>query len=276
MKGPGPPCLMDRRNNDMSLDGELEAVKSCVREAADAVRAIASEGFEADYKADNSPLTAADLEANRIIRRDLTERFSEYGWLSEETRDDASRLDCDRVWIVDPIDGTREFVMRIPEYAISVGLAECGEMILGVICNPSTGELYEAVRGGGTKLNGEPVSSNRSLDGRVIVEASRSDIEKGKFAAFESLVEIRPCGSIAYKLARVSAGLADSVFSLTPKNEWDIAAGVILVSEAGGKVGRPSGKPLVFNQRKTLLDDGIVAASSCAYDRVCSIIDSVG
>lgn len=259
----------------MSFDRELDVVKSCVFEAAGAIRQIAREGFEADYKADKSLLTAADLEANRILKNGLTGQFPEYGWLSEETRDDPSRLECERVWIVDPIDGTREFVMRIPEFAVSVALAERGEVVLGVICNPSTGELFEAVRGGGTKINGEPVFSNHRFDGKVVVEASRSDIEKGRFSAFESLVEIRPCGSIAYKLARLSAGKADSVFSLTPKNEWDIAAGVILVTEAGGKVGRPSGGPLVFNQPRTLLDDGIIAAGRETYDTVCSIIDSV-
>jgi len=259
----------------MSFDRELEVAKSCVFQAADAIREIARVGFEADYKADKSPLTAADLEANRILKEGLTGQFPQYGWLSEETRDDASRLEREQVWIVDPIDGTREFVMGIAEYAISVALAERGEVVLGVICNPSTGELFEAVRGGGTRLNGEPVFSNHRFEGKVVVEASRSDIEKGRFAAFESLVEIRPCGSIAYKLARLSAGKADSVFTLTPKNEWDIAAGVNLVREAGGKVGRPSGGPLVFNQPKTLLDDGIIAAGSEVYDTVCSIINSV-
>ncbi|GAG40525.1 unnamed protein product, partial [marine sediment metagenome] len=230
----------------MSLEREMKLVKAAVSEAAEAIMRIAEHGFEADYKADNSPLTAADLEADRILKETLTKNFSDYGWLSEETRDHPSRLECRRVWIVDPIDGTREFTMQIPEYAISVALAERGEPILGVICNPSTGELFEAVRGGGTKLNSQPVSSNHPLGDRPVVEASRSDIEKGRFAAFESLMEIRPCGSIAYKLARLAAGKADSVFSLTPKNEWDIAAGVILVAEAGGKVAGTSGEAFVF------------------------------
>jgi len=255
----------------MSLERELDTVKSCVFEAAGAILRISGGGFEADYKADKSPFTAADLEANRILKEALMGEFGEYGWLSEETRDDRGRLECERVWIVDPIDGTREFVMGIPEFAVSVALVERGEVVLGVVCNPSTDELFEAVRGGGAKLNGEVVNCDHPFAGHVVVEASRSDIEKGRFVEFESLFEIRPCGSIAYKLARLAAGMSDSVFSLTPKNEWDIAAGVLLVRESGGRVGRPGGEAFVFNRADTVLE-GVVAASSAAYETVCSII----
>lgn len=256
----------------MSLEHELKVVKYAVCKAAEAVMQIARDGFKADRKADNSPITAADLEANRILHETLIGDFGDYGWLSEETRDDPHRLDCERVWIVDPVDGTREFTMQIPEFAISVALAERGEVILGVICNPSTGELFEAVRGGGTKLNGQPVRSDHHLDGKPVVEVSRSDIKKGYFAPFESLMEIRPCGSIAYKLARLASGKADSTLSVTPKNEWDIAAGVVLIVEAGGKVTDLSGKSYLFNQANTLVN-GVIAASNQAYDRICSIID---
>ncbi|MBL7146706.1 MAG: hypothetical protein ISS76_20875 [Phycisphaerae bacterium] len=137
----------------MSLEHELKSVKYAVCKAAEAIMQITREGFKTDRKADNSPITIADLEANRILHETLTGSFSNYGWLSEETRDDPRRLECERVWIVDPIDGTREFTMQIPEFAISVALAERGEVILGVICNPSTGELFEAIRDGGTMLN---------------------------------------------------------------------------------------------------------------------------
>ena len=258
----------------MQLKYQLELAKSSVYRAAKAILRIARDGFKTNYKTDNSPLTAADLEANCILKENLTESFGEYGWLSEETRDDPARLDCQRVWIVDPIDGTREFTLQIPEFVISIALAEQGEVILGVIYNPSTDELFEAVRGCGTKLNGQPVRSNHHLDGKPVVEVSRSDIKKGCFAAFESFIEIQPCGSIAYKLARLAAGKVDSVFSLTPKNEWDIAAGVILVTEAGGKVSSASRETFVFNQPDTLVN-GIIAASSQAYGRICSIVNDV-
>jgi myo-inositol-1(or 4)-monophosphatase len=258
----------------MELERELAVVKEAVNAAAAAIMKIAREGFETAYKIDRSHLTAADLEANRIIREAVTRAFPDDGWLSEETRDDRSRLDRERVWIVDPMDGTREFTMGIPEFVISVALAERGEPVLGVIQNPSTGDGYECARGSGTRLNGTPVFADHVLGDRPVVEASRSDIEKGRFAAFASAVEIRPYGSIAHKLARLAAGKADSVFSLTPKNEWDIAAGVILVEEAGGVAVRRSGEPFRFNQPDTLVD-GIVAATAGSYGPIRSIIASV-
>jgi myo-inositol-1(or 4)-monophosphatase len=164
--------------------------------------------------------------------------------------------------------------MQIPEYVVSVALVHRGDPILGIIHNPSTGDCYEAVRGGGTKLNGNPVTAAHLPGEKLVVEASRSDMEKGRFTAFEPHLEIRPCGSIAFKLARLAAGAADSVFSLTPKNEWDIAAGVMLVNEAGGIAARRSGDPFVFNQPTTLVD-GIIAATAQAHDTIRSIIQTV-
>ena len=117
------------------------------------------------------------------------------------------------------------------------------------------------------RLNDRPVRADHVLRQTPVVEASRSDLRKGCFAAFESAMEIRPCGSIAYKLARLAAGCSDAVFSLTPKNEWDIAAGVLLVEAAGGTVRTRSGARFTFNRRDTRLD-GIVAATAEAYDTI--------
>jgi myo-inositol-1(or 4)-monophosphatase len=255
----------------MPLETELSLVKSAVRQAGEAILRIAQEDFETDQKNDRSFVTAADLEANRILKNLLTVEFPDYGWLSEETSDDHKRLGQGRVWIVDPVDGTREFVKKIPEFAVSVALVEQNKVVLGVVYNPSTGELFEAVRNGGAKLNGHAIMSDHSLGAKPIVEASRSDLKKGRFESLEALMEIHPCGSIAYKLARVAAGRADAVLSLTPKNEWDIAAGVLLVEEAGGKARRCSGEPFVFNQPQTLVD-GIIAASAAAYDTIREIV----
>jgi myo-inositol-1(or 4)-monophosphatase len=258
----------------MPLEPELKAVKYAVSKAAEAIMRIAGESYKTARQADRTVLTAADLESDRILKDVLLGEFSDYGWLSEETVDDRSRLEADRVWIVDPMDGTREFVMHNPEFVVSVALVEHGHPVLGVIYNPSTNDCYEAVTRCGTRLNGRPVFSDHVLDGRLKVEVSRSDIEKGLFAAFDGLVDLRPCGSIAYKMARLAAGKADATLSVTPKSEWDIAAGVILITEAGGRVTDLSGKPYLFNQQNTRVN-GVVAASSHAYDRIRSIVDDV-
>lgn len=257
------------------LEQELEAVREAARRAGQAIQRVAEEHYAVAAKqADRTVVTQADLEADRILREALQGQFPGYGWLSEETRDDASRFDCRRVWIVDPMDGTREFVMRTPEYVVSVALVEDGEPILGLIYNPLTADVYEAALGQGARLNSQVIHCDHSLNGRPVVEVSRSDIEKGRFADFESHLDLRPCGSIAYKLARLAAGQADATLSVTPKNEWDIAAGIILVTESGGRVTDLPGRPYVFNQKDTLVN-GVIAASVHTYKQIKHLTDSI-
>lgn len=257
------------------LERERVIVKEAVRRAGEAILRIADEHYqEAVAQADRTVLTEADLAADRILREALTSEFPDDGWLSEETKDNDRRLNCARVWIVDPMDGTREFVMKTPEYVVSVALVEQGQGILGVIYNPVTSELFEAVKGQGVKLNGEPVAPNPMLKARPRVEVSRSDIEKGKFADYESKCDLCPCGSIAYKLARLAVGQSDSTLSVTPKNEWDIAAGVVLVTEAGGMVTDLDGAAYTFNQPDTLVN-GVIAANRSTYPVIRDLVDRV-
>ena len=257
------------------LQQELEVVKQAVQEAGEPILRIADGHYKtAATQADRTVVTKADIEADKILQNHLRGEFPDYGWLSEETKDDDRRLQCSRVWIVDPMDGTREFVMKVPEFVVSVALAENGEVVLGIILNPCTGDLFEAVQGAGTKLNGQSVHCAHRLDGKPDVEVSCSDIEKNRFAGYESHLELRPCGSIAYKLARLAAGQADGTLSVTPKNEWDIAGGVILVTEAGGQVTDLAGDKYRFNQANTLVN-GVIAASADAYGIIQSAVDAV-
>jgi myo-inositol-1(or 4)-monophosphatase len=254
------------------LENELKVVEQAVQAAGEAIVRIADEHYQtAAEQADRSVVTKADLEADRILRTHLTNAFPNYGWLSEETREDKRRFATQRTWIVDPMDGTREFVMRNPEYVVSVDLVEQGEPILGVIYNPLSRDLYAAVKGEGTRLNGQSVLCQHKLTGRPKVEVSRSDIEKGRFSEYAADLELLPCGSIAYKLARLAAGRVDSTLSVTPKNEWDIAAGVILVMEAGGRVTDLAGKAYVFNQADTLVN-GVIAATDAAYEQIRNLV----
>ncbi len=254
---------------------ELSVAKQAAREAGAAILRIADEHYRiAAKQADRTVVTLADVEADRILQEHLRRGFPEYGWLSEEARDDATRLEKDRVWIVDSMDGTREFVMKVPEFAVSIALAESGRPVLAVIYNPRTDDLYEAVRGEGARRNDQVVRCEHALEGKPKVEVSRSDIEKNRFAGYEAHLELRPMGSIAWKLARLSGGQADATLSITPKNEWDIAAGVLLVTEAGGRVTDLTGRPHEFNRRDTLLN-GVVAASAQAYDEVSRAVMNV-
>ncbi|NQT03027.1 MAG: 3'(2'),5'-bisphosphate nucleotidase CysQ [Planctomycetes bacterium] len=249
----------------------LEVLKKYVRQAGQVIFQMAAEGFETAYKANEDPVTTADLKADSILREGLMKDFHGTGWLSEETRDDYSRLESKLVWIVDPIDGTKEFVSGIPEYAVSVALVEYGQPVLAAVYNPATEELFSTASGQGAWLNEEAINSEHELTAKPLLLASRSEIRRGEFEPFEPFAQIRPCGSIAYKLALVSAGMADATFSLGPKNEWDIAAGVLLVEESGGRVTDKAGLPFAFNQRHTLVD-GIVASTDDAHDPVWELI----
>src|SRR5450432_1670302 len=221
----------------MNLISHTEAL-SRIEEALEAARTIFARftpgEVQAEYKAGHDPVTLADTQVDAALRKCLL-RPGE-GWLSEESVDDPIRLESRWVWIVDPLDGTREFVEGIPEWCCSIGLALDGKPFAGGICNPATRETFIGTVERGLVFNGNPAqpSSRARLEGGVVL-ASRSEVKRGEWEQFQGKgFEVRPTGSVAYKLACVAAGLADATWTLTPKHEWDVAAGVALIESAGG------------------------------------------
>jgi myo-inositol-1(or 4)-monophosphatase len=227
--------------------------------------------------ADYDPVTSADRAADDGLRHDLRQAFPEYGWLSEETVDAAARLRQESVWIVDPIDGTKEFLAGIPEFVVSIALVTAGVPVLGVIYNPSRDELYGAVQGGGTFLNGTRVfctDTARLAEATLVV--SRSEDARGEIDPLrEHLKEVRPVGSVAYKLAVVAAGAADLNLSVQPKNEWDVCAGDLLVREAGGRMVDLEGEVRRYNQADPLIGGGLAAGNAPLADASVDLIRRV-
>jgi myo-inositol-1(or 4)-monophosphatase len=183
--------------------------------------------------------------------------------------------------VVDPIDGTRSYIAGRREFSISIGLAEHGEATLGVIHNPATGELYRAERGAGAfRQDAERDEAGRlrvappSARERPVLLASRSEIAAAELAAFADRFEIRPCGSTAYKLALVAAGVADAFLSRGPKSEWDVCAGALLVQEAGGRVTDLAGRPLRFNRPRPFVQ-GILATRGDLHDTLLAGLASL-
>lgn len=239
-------------------DEDLRRIDEALEAAREVFTRYTPGEVEARRKASDQPgfdpVTEADMEVDALLRR-LLPRDGE-GWLSEETADHPSRLERSRVWVVDPLDGTREFVEGIPEWCVSVGLVIDGEPMAGGILNPATGQKILGARGRGVTLDGRParVSGRSSLAGATVL-ASRSEVRRKEWEGYrEDLFTIRPCGSVAYKLAQVAAGLADATWTLVPKHEWDVAAGVALVLAGGGTVweSRP-GEEVRFNRPKPKL-----------------------
>lgn len=215
-----------------------------------------------DYENKSSrgdPVTAADLAANEVLGEMLPSAGE--GWLSEETADTSERLRHRRVWVVDPLDGTREFVDGIPEWCISVGLVEDGVPVAGGILSPSTEQLVLGSLEAGVTLNGEPITwaGRRSLEGALIL-ASRSEWKRGEWDRFQNApFQVKPCGSVAFKLGQVAAGLADGTWTLVPKHEWDVAGGAALMLAAGGTLLHADGSIPVFNQPSPRLPNFLAA-----------------
>lgn len=252
-----------------------ELLAETVKAAQEAGRAIMSyylDSYSVEEKAPDNPVTDADLAADTLLREELTNLLPEAGWLSEETIDDPQRIEKELCWVVDPLDGTKEFVTGIPEFAVSIGLVERGKPLLAVIFNPATNELFHAFRGNGSKYNGarSRVSTCKRLADAKI-DASRSERGRGEFAPFESLVDVRTMGSIAYKLARVSAGIADATWSRGPKNEWDICAGVLLIQEAGGCCVDLDDEAISFNKVYPKVN-GIIADNGRLHKQVMAAL----
>jgi myo-inositol-1(or 4)-monophosphatase len=210
-------------------------------------------------------VTEADLALDHLLKERLLDVGE--GWLSEETQDRRERLGLERVWVVDPLDGTKEFVAGIPEWCVSVGLVESGVAVAGGIFNPSAGFLALGALGAGCRLNGVGVApSKTAILERATILASRSEIDRGEWDHWAaSSIHVRPMGSVAYKLARVACGLADATWTLVPKNEWDVAAGVALVNASGGRVVSIDGTEPRFNQVSPLLP-GLIASGANLFD----------
>lgn len=255
------------------MQAEALVLLQAVKAAGEAVLAVRDRGFSVKQKANNDVLTEADLAANQVLKNTLLAAFPEDAWLSEETEDTHLRLNAKRVWIVDPIDGTREFIEGIAEYAVSVALVENGLPILAAVYNPVTKECFHAIKGEGAYCNEVRLQCRATLAEPYTLLASRSEFKRGEWAPF-SAQHIEVIGSIAYKLALVAAGRADATFSLGPKSEWDIAAGVLLVTESGGYAGDCQGEPYVFNQPVPRVKN-IAACSAVFQPALFSLFASV-
>jgi len=250
----------------------LQRIESALEAARTVFARFTPGAIETEYKIGHDPVTEADRALDTVLRQNLL-RDGE-GWLSEETADNPARLDKQRVWIVDPLDGTREFVKGLPEFCVSIGFADNGRPAAGGIYNPATKESFLGAIDTGVLYNGQPSrpSQRTTLDGALIL-ASRSEVKRGEWKQFENgPFKVQAMGSVAYKLALVAAGLADITFTLTPKNEWDVVAGVALVESAGGFVSTLERASLIANRPDPLLS-GLLASGPFLRDKLLAVVE---
>jgi len=245
-------------------DEDLRRIEQALARAGELLAAFTPGAVQHRLKEHGDPLTEADTALDALLGECLP-RDGE-GWLSEETADDASRLERERVWVVDPLDGTKEFVQGIPEWCVSIGLVESGRAVAGGILIPALGLTVLGALERGVRANGAPcrVREVPSL-AEAEVLASRSEVKRGQWERHrEAPFRVKPTGSVAYKLALVAAGRADATWTLVPKHEWDVAAGAALVAAAGGEVWTPEGPPPTFNRARPLFTGLLAAPPSLA------------
>lgn len=245
-------------------EAEIGRARAAVLEAGRIAMRWFRRPHEKWEKGPGQVVTEADLAVDRFLRAELVGSGAA-AWLSEETEDDRRRLDAREVWVVDPIDGTRSFADGVAEFTICVALLHGSRPVLGFVYNPATEEMFEAVRGRGAQLNGAPmrVSAVTDLDDAHIV-ASRFESRRRNFAALVPTAALSSLGSLAYKLALVAAGRYDGYLSWRRTNDWDIAAAVLLVEEAGGRITDAGGHPLALNQPEPV-HPGILAAGTALF-----------
>ena len=251
----------------------LKRIEAALQAAAGVFSRFTPGAIDAEFKAGHDPVTEADRAIDVVLRQNLLRDCE--GWLSEESVDDLTRLDKECVWVVDPLDGTREFVKGIPEFCTSIGYVKNGVPVAGGIFNPATNETFLGAVDWGVVYNGQTAhaSQRKSLQGASAL-ASRSEIKRGEWKKFEQgPLQIVAMGSVAYKLARVSAGLADVTFTLTPKNEWDVAAGTALVLSGGGFVTTLENAPLRANNQNPLLS-GLIAGGPNLREDLFALLES--
>ncbi len=229
------------------LVGFQTAVGAIIREAGDIALGFARDGAKRWVKGDTSIVTEADIRVDGFLRERLTDLDRDIGWLSEETVDTPDRLDRDKIWIVDPIDGTRAFVEGVPVWVISIALVEAGRPTLGIIYNPTRDELFTAIANDGAYLNGHVIraSERPSLTGAEIV-GPRSMIED--LATVGIQVTRAPyVYALAYRMANVAARRVDAAVASTRSKDWDIAAADLILHESGGRLVELDGSTPSYN-----------------------------
>ena len=254
----------------MAYKKELEEMIKAAKKAEVHILKIYHSNFEVEIKSDDSPVTEADKGADRIIREELGKAFPDYGFLTEESSDTGERFSYDYVFIVDPVDGTKDFVARDGQFCTNIALAYKGEVVAGVINLPGQNRLYYASKGDGAYCIEKDGSvhqihvSDRKANLRCMRSISFfNEKEKAFYEKHSSYFEgeAEPVGA-AYKFCLIADGHKDFFIRISNgTKEWDVAAGDIILTEAGGIMVQPNGKPFSYNRKDVYNREGYIMAN---------------
>ena len=240
---------------------DLELICDAAEEAGALALKLFKAGLNIEKKPDGTPVTDADLAVDAFLTQRLRAARPDYAWLSEETADNTDRLSARRVFIVDPIDGTRAYMRGKPWWAICIAVVQDGRPVAGVVHAAALGERYEAKAGGGATLNGEAIhaSATTALEGCRMLGDEKMFAHPAWRTPWPPMV-IESRNAIAYRMALVASGASDAALALSAKHEWDIAAAALIATEAGAAVSDHKGAPFTFNTPKAKARSLICAA----------------
>ncbi len=272
----------------MEYQKELEIATLAVIEAGEILRRyFQKKNYNIKYKSKSgkgNPVTDADIESNEILKDKIISNFPNDRWLSEETIDDKTRLKKQRVWVVDPLDGTNDFLKGIPEFSISISLVIQKKPVLGIAHNPITGELYYGVSGNGSFLKNLKTNELKKLhisqnhkksmkESSIIVSRKEiREVEKIRELA-EKFGEIKLRESIAYKIVSVASEWADATVSVFSKSEWDLAGAHIITEEAGLKITDSLGREILYND-ENIRKNGVIVANEFLHSEILKILSN--
>lgn len=249
-------------------ENELQVAIRAALFAKEKIMEIYQKPFEVEIKEDDSPVTLADKEADEVIRNILSSAFPEHAFLTEETTDDKTRLTNDYVWIVDPIDGTKDFIAKNDEFTTCIALSYKHEIVLGVVLIVATGEIYFATKDGGAFYQNrnriKKIKVNQKVKNLTVL-TSRFHLNEKEKAVIEKhrdkIKKVKTYGS-AIKPCRIAHGLAEITYRLSDgTKEWDTAASQIIVLEAGGVFIKPNGEQITYNRENVKNIGGYVVAN---------------
>jgi 3'(2'), 5'-bisphosphate nucleotidase len=261
---------------------ELEIAVGLARRAGQLIMGYYHDGLPVEVKPGDEPVTAADRAADDLIRAGILEAFPKDGLLTEESEDDLSRLSRERVWIVDPLDGTTEFINETDEFAVQIALAVGGDPVLGVVYQPPTQTLFYAVQGNGahrvrdgstTRLQVSTVAETSEM----CLVASRShfaelvDVALGRLG----IESVNRFGSVGLKVGQLALGHCDLYLATVVAKEWDICAPHILLKEAGGELTNLCGEGLVYNKSRLADCRGLVGSNGQVHDHIVEVVAEV-
>jgi len=259
-----------RAPDPTTRDTLQEALATIVREAGALATSFRGDQLKFWTKHGDSPVSEADIAVDNLLRERLTQLQPDCGWLSEETEDDRARLGAARLWVVDPIDGTRAYVNGRTDWAVSVALVEHGRPIAAAVYAPMEDGLYLAIAGAGATRDGIKLAASTSASFEGAQAAGPKPMLGELAKAIPSLVPVPKVHSLALRLSRISSSKLDLAFASKNSHDWDLAAADLIVHEAGGALTALDGKVVIYNSAEAR-HGALIAAGPARHARAVAI-----